>query len=105
MSLLTNRNRQTDPVKPKKTAAELLKEQDEKQAKEGFKPKLDEKGNRVSTERNGRVFYDYEKIITAPSRPSVPVMQADQTKKTGQKQVGTRYWDDEKKQWKMSMPK
>lgn len=110
MSLLTNRNKQTDPpVKSKpKTAAELLKENDEKMAKQGYKPKLDEKGNRIVRRDGNSESYDYIKqspittTTTKTGRPSAPIMQAEQTKKTGQKQVGTRYWDDEKKQWKVS---
>lgn len=108
MSLLTNRKKTTDPptngTPRPKTAEELLKKNDEEMASKGFKPKLDEKGNRVSTRNGNSETFEYVKttVTTSKGRPSAPIMEANQYKKTGQKQVGSRYWDDEKKQWKVS---
>lgn len=131
MSLLTGRKlRKTDPEIPKKpepakpgevyvtkekvdfgvnARRNMTNDKDERMAKAGYIPEVDEKGNRTGAytiNRNVKPTREVEpkpKTTPAPKgRPSEAVMQADQTKSTGQKQIGTRYYDKEKQQWKIA---
>ncbi len=130
MSLLTNRkSRTTDPELPKKAAPakpgevyvtkekvdfgvnarrNMTDDKDKRMAASGYIPEVDEKGNRTGAYTVNRNRQPTRETVTKPKpapepkgRPSAPVMQADQKKSTGQKQVAKRVWDDEKKQWKM----
>ena len=130
MSLLTNRkSRTTDPELPKKAAPakpgevyvtkekvdfgvnarrNMTDDKDKRMAASGYIPEVDEKGNRTGAYTVNRNRQPTREVATKPKptpepkgRPSAPVMQADQKKSTGQKQIAKRVWDDEKKQWKM----
>ena len=76
---------------------------DEDMLKSNMVPEVDAQGKRTGAYVKYRTKEEtVTKTTSTPkSRQTVPVMQADQTKKTGQKQIGKRVWDDEKKQWKM----
>jgi len=125
MSLLTNRNKKTDPPNEtnKKGYGYLKKLQTEAESKNVDYKYSDQQKNdierqiKAKEEKGYKVTRSYDskgntigwgwekekKIIPTPTgRASKPVMEADQTNKTGQKQVGTRYWDDKNKQWKIS---
>jgi hypothetical protein len=131
MSLLTNRkSRTTDPEVPKKAAPakpgevyvtkdktdfgvnarrNMTDAQTERMAQAGYIPEVDEKGNRTGAYTVNRNRQPTREVATKPKptpepkgRPSQPVMQADQKKSTGQKQIAKRVWDNEKKQWKMT---
>lgn len=130
MSLLTGRkSRITDPEVPKKAAPakpgevyvtkdntdfgvnarrNMTAEKDERMAKVGYIPEVDASGNKTGAYTVNRNKKPAREVVTKPKptpepkgRPSAPVMQADQKKSTGQKQIAKRVWDDEKKQWKM----
>lgn len=131
MSLLTGRKlRKTDPEVPKKpepakpgevyvtkekvdfgvnARRNMTDEKTERMAKARYIPEVDEKGNRTGAytiNRNAKPTREVTpKVKATPTpkgRPSEPVMQADQKKSTGQKQTGTRYYDKEKQQWKIT---
>ena len=130
MSLLTGRkSRITDPEVPKKAAPakpgevyvtkdntdfgvnarrNMTAEKDERMAKAGYIPEVDASGKKTGAYTVNRNKKPTREIVTTPKpapepkgRPSAPVMQADQKKSTGQKQIAKRVWDNEKKQWKM----
>lgn len=131
MSLLTGRKiRRVDPEPPKKpetakpgevyvtkekvdfgvnSRRNMTDEKTERMAKAGYIPEVDESGKLTgayTVNRNKkptREIVPTPKPVTEPKgRPSAPVMQADQKKSTGQKQTGTRYYDKEKQQWKIT---
>lgn len=130
MSLLTGRKiRRVDPEPPKKAETakpgevyvtkekvdfgvnsrrNMTDEKTERMAKVGYIPEVDEKGKLTgayTVNRNKkptREIVPTPKPVTEPKgRPSAPVMQADQKKSTGQKQIAKRVWDDKNKQWKL----
>lgn len=87
----------------------MTTERDEEMSKRGYIPEVNEKGDRTGAYTINRNKKPTREISTTPKpapepkgRPSQPVMQADQNKSTGQKQVGSRHWDNEKKQWKIT---
>ncbi len=110
MSLLTNRTKRIEP--PVKGSEERSKQAS--QADKSIRA-LEAKGYTVNRtdHSDGTVEWTWSKKqaakpaevkIESPApkgRPDVAVMQADQKKSTGQKQVAKRVWDNEKKQWKM----
>jgi hypothetical protein len=131
MSLLTGRKvSKSDPELPKKAETakpgevyvtkekvdfgvnarrNMTDDKDKRMAASGYIPEVDEKGNRTGAYTVNRNKKPTREIATKPKptseakgRPSQPVMQADQKKSTGQKQTGTRYYDKEKQQWKMT---
>lgn len=130
MSLLTGRKmRGTNPEPPKKAEPakpgevyvtkekvdfgvnarrNMTDEKTEHMAKLGYIPEVDEQGKKTGAYTVNRNKKPTREVTATPKpapepkgRPSAPVMQADQKKSTGQKQVAKRVWDDEKKQWKM----
>ena len=121
MSLLTNRSKRKDPPakkgdtmtnkdpNPTRAAARTATEETEENfRKSNLVPEVDAQGNRTGFYVKYKPEEKKTVIKTNPSpkgKQPVSVMQLDQSKKTGQKQVGTRYWDEDSKQWKMSMPK
>ena len=130
MSLLTGRKiRKAEPEPPKKAEPakpgevyvtkdktdfginarrSITDERTERMAKSGYIPEVDENGRLTGAYTINRNKKPTREVTATPKpapepkgRPSAPVMQADQKKSTGQKQIAKRVWDDEKKQWKM----
>jgi hypothetical protein len=133
MSLLTGRKvSKSDPELPKKAETakpgevyvtkekvdfgvnarrNMTDDKDKRMAASGYIPEVDEKGNRTGAYTVNRNRKPTREVETKPKptpepkgRPSQPVMQADQKKSTGQKQVGKTVWDNDKKQWKVVNP-
>lgn len=131
MSLLTGRKmRKAEPEPPKKAEPakpgevyvtkektdfgvnarrNMTDEKTERMAKAGYIPEVDASGKRTGAYTVNRNKKPTREVVTKPNpapepkgRPSQPIMQADQKKSTGQKQTGTRYYDKEKQQWKVT---